>query len=52
MQRKSELQLAQEQLKMKECLADKARQKGMECTYNNYKEDIEVLKEEIEHMKV
>jgi len=52
MQRKSELAMAQEKLKMKECLAEQARQKGMESTYSNYKEDIDVLKEEIQHMKV
>ncbi len=52
MQRKNELTMAQEKLKMKECLAEQARQKGMKSTYSNYREDIDALKEEIQLMKV
>ena len=51
MQRKSDLVLAQEKLKMKEGLAEQARKKGMESTYTNYVEDIEGLKEEIKKLK-
>lgn len=52
MQRKSDLSMAQEKLKMKECLAEQARRKGMESTYSNYREDIDILKEEIQQLKV
>ncbi len=51
MQRKSELDLAEEKLKMKECLAEQAKKKGMESTYSNYVEDIEDLRKRIQTLK-
>ncbi len=52
MQQKSELLLVQERLKMKECLAQQAKKKGMECTYTNYVEDIKDLRKEIKKLEV
>ncbi len=52
MQQKSELVLAQEKLKMKECLAQQAKKNGMESTYSNYVEDIRDLKKEIKKLEV